>query len=145
MPNRNGHGFVPLEFETLSVEEQLTRAHEFDARMQTRRTVRHLKNFLFQFLRFSQRQKGNHFEEIELLLWAALQADRPRFCSGNGSGFGDRTFELRPTSTVTTQMIRSRVVESACGLPSSGIRRIRRVDNSDLKCFLRLFDLSVLV
>jgi len=44
MPNRNGHGFVPLEFETLSVEEQLTRAHEFEARMQTRRTVRHFSS-----------------------------------------------------------------------------------------------------
>jgi iodotyrosine deiodinase len=37
---RNGHAFIPLEFETLSAEEQLARAREFESRMRTRRTVR---------------------------------------------------------------------------------------------------------
>jgi Nitroreductase family len=37
---RNGHAFVPLEFEHLALEEQLRRAREFESRMQTRRTVR---------------------------------------------------------------------------------------------------------
>ena len=44
MSKRNGHGFVPLGFETLLPEEQLARAHEFEARMQTRRTVRHFSS-----------------------------------------------------------------------------------------------------
>ena len=40
MLKRNGHVFIPLEFESLSAEEQLARAHEFESRMRTRRTVR---------------------------------------------------------------------------------------------------------
>jgi len=40
MSKRNGHAFVPLKFETLLAQEQLARAHEFEARMRTRRTVR---------------------------------------------------------------------------------------------------------
>jgi iodotyrosine deiodinase len=40
MSKRNSHDFVPLEFETMLAEEQLARAHEFEARMQARRTVR---------------------------------------------------------------------------------------------------------
>jgi iodotyrosine deiodinase len=40
MPQRNGHVFIPLEFESLPAEEQLARAREFEARMRTRRTVR---------------------------------------------------------------------------------------------------------
>ena len=40
MAGRNGHSFIPLEFEHLSAEEQLSRAHEFELRMRTRRTVR---------------------------------------------------------------------------------------------------------
>jgi iodotyrosine deiodinase len=40
MSERKGHSFIPLEFEHLSIEEQLLRAHEFESRMRTRRTVR---------------------------------------------------------------------------------------------------------
>jgi iodotyrosine deiodinase len=40
MPQRNGHVFIPLEFQSLPAEEQLARAREFESRMQTRRTVR---------------------------------------------------------------------------------------------------------
>jgi hypothetical protein len=40
MLKRNGHVFIPLEFESLSAEEQLARAHAFESRMRTRRTVR---------------------------------------------------------------------------------------------------------
>jgi iodotyrosine deiodinase len=40
MSERNGHTFIPLEFEHLSTEEQVSRAHEFELRMRTRRTVR---------------------------------------------------------------------------------------------------------
>lgn len=40
MSNRNGHTFVPLQFESLPVDEQRARAQEFESRMQTRRTVR---------------------------------------------------------------------------------------------------------
>ena len=40
MSERNGHTFIPLEFEHLSTEEQLSRAREFESRMRTRRTVR---------------------------------------------------------------------------------------------------------
>ena len=32
MSERNGHTFIPLEFEHLSAEEQLLRAHEFELR-----------------------------------------------------------------------------------------------------------------
>jgi iodotyrosine deiodinase len=41
MSERKGHSFTPLEFEHLSTEEQLSRAHEFELRLRTRRTVRH--------------------------------------------------------------------------------------------------------
>jgi iodotyrosine deiodinase len=41
MAERNGHSFIPLEFERLSAEEQVSRAREFELRMRTRRTVRH--------------------------------------------------------------------------------------------------------
>ncbi len=41
MSERRGHSFTPLEFERLSTEEQLSRAHEFELCMRTRRTVRH--------------------------------------------------------------------------------------------------------
>jgi iodotyrosine deiodinase len=41
MSERRGHSFTPHEFERLSTEEQLSRAHEFELRMRTRRTVRH--------------------------------------------------------------------------------------------------------
>src|SRR5271155_3761233 len=41
MAERNGHSFIPLEFERLSAEEQVSRAREFESRMRTRRTVRH--------------------------------------------------------------------------------------------------------
>src|SRR5260370_7424413 len=37
---RNGHRFVPLEFERLAPPEQIKRAREFESRMLTRRTVR---------------------------------------------------------------------------------------------------------
>ena len=40
MSRRNGHAFIPFEFESLSAEEQLARAREFESRMRTRRTVR---------------------------------------------------------------------------------------------------------
>ncbi len=40
MSERNGHSFIPLEFEHLSAKDQLSRAQEFELRMQTRRTVR---------------------------------------------------------------------------------------------------------
>ena len=40
MLKQNGHVFIPLEFESLSAEEQLARAHEFESRMRIRRTVR---------------------------------------------------------------------------------------------------------
>src|SRR5258708_769403 len=36
--------FVPLEFESLPVEEQLARALEFETHMQTRRSVRHFSS-----------------------------------------------------------------------------------------------------
>jgi hypothetical protein len=42
MSEQRGHSFTPLEFERLSTEEQLSRAHEFELRMRTRRTVRTL-------------------------------------------------------------------------------------------------------
>jgi iodotyrosine deiodinase len=38
---RSGHSFIPLEFEHLSREEQVSRAREFELRLRTRRTVRH--------------------------------------------------------------------------------------------------------
>jgi iodotyrosine deiodinase len=41
MAERSDHSFIPLEFEHLSAEEQLSRAREFELCMQTRRTVRH--------------------------------------------------------------------------------------------------------
>lgn len=41
MADRNGHSFIPLEFEHLSSQEQVSRAGEFELRMRTRRTVRH--------------------------------------------------------------------------------------------------------
>jgi iodotyrosine deiodinase len=44
MSERKGHSFTPLEFEHLSTEEQLFRAHEFELRMRTRRTVRHFSH-----------------------------------------------------------------------------------------------------
>jgi len=37
---RNGHRFVPLEFERLAPPNQIKRAREFESRMLTRRTVR---------------------------------------------------------------------------------------------------------
>jgi iodotyrosine deiodinase len=40
MSKSNGHVFIPLEFESLSLEQQLARAYEFESRMRTRRTVR---------------------------------------------------------------------------------------------------------
>src|SRR5271168_3134060 len=40
MSTRNGHTFVPLQFESLSLDEQRARAADFEARMRTRRTVR---------------------------------------------------------------------------------------------------------
>jgi iodotyrosine deiodinase len=44
MAERNGYSFIPLEFQHLSAEEQLSRAREFELRMQTRRTVRHFSS-----------------------------------------------------------------------------------------------------
>ena len=41
MAKQDGGLFIPLEFERFSVEEQLSRAHEFESRLRTRRTVRH--------------------------------------------------------------------------------------------------------
>jgi len=40
MSEQDGRPFIPLEFERLSGEEQLSRAREFEARLRTRRTVR---------------------------------------------------------------------------------------------------------
>jgi iodotyrosine deiodinase len=40
MSKQDGRSFIPLEFERLSAEEQLSRAREFESRMRTRRTVR---------------------------------------------------------------------------------------------------------
>ncbi len=40
MSKRDGHAFATLEFESLTAEEQLARAREFESRMRTRRTVR---------------------------------------------------------------------------------------------------------
>ena len=40
MPEKRSYPFIPLEFERLSEEEQRRRAVEFEARLQTRRTVR---------------------------------------------------------------------------------------------------------
>jgi iodotyrosine deiodinase len=44
MSQRNGHKFIPLEFEHLSAEQQLARAEEFEVRMRARRTVRHFSS-----------------------------------------------------------------------------------------------------
>lgn len=40
MPDQGGPSFLPLEFERLSTEEQLSRALEFESQMRTRRSVR---------------------------------------------------------------------------------------------------------
>lgn len=40
MSKRNGYEFIPLEFERLPLEEQFSRAREFESRMRARRTVR---------------------------------------------------------------------------------------------------------
>src|ERR1700739_241271 len=41
MSKRSGHTFIPLQFESLPIDEQRASAQEFEARMKTRRTVRH--------------------------------------------------------------------------------------------------------
>jgi len=41
MSKRSGHTFIPLQFESLPIDEQRARAQEFESRMKTRRTVRH--------------------------------------------------------------------------------------------------------
>ena len=40
MPDQEGHSFVPVEFENLSIEGQVLRARIFESRMRTRRSVR---------------------------------------------------------------------------------------------------------
>ncbi len=45
-PTSSEHPFVPLEFERLTLEESHSRAREFEARMQRRRTTRHFSREL---------------------------------------------------------------------------------------------------
>jgi iodotyrosine deiodinase len=56
MSERSGHSFIPLEFEHLSAEEQVSRAREFELHMRMRRSVRH----------FSPRPVPRHLIEADL-------------------------------------------------------------------------------